>query len=307
MRNIYDIIAEQKAMVDVNIASYDLAGTTLNYIQEGFGEKVKKGAKQVVEFIKKILRKIKELCMKVFGFMKKKDEDIKKTAEEIKEKTGKSLPELLKSSEEKVTFAKLGPFEKRMDVVDNVLENSDDMLDELDVKNDAKATVSAKSTNEVDSILKQKYFGKDTGKPLMDALKEFLGDSNEQKTYVVKDIADYIYEYLVNAKGFGKAVREVHKESEDFFKKLAAQIEKMDRQSMIDQGAIAAESDDSIINQMANLAQRVANTISVILNYVLQSTGKAFGMLHAIVKRIGGAHLNGNYAPTNKNEHPGEE
>ena len=307
MRNIYDIIAEQKAMVDVNIASYDLAGTTLNYIQEGFGEKVKKGAKQVVEFIKKILRKIKELCMKVFGFMKKKDEDIKKTAEEIKEKTGKSLPELLKSSEEKVTFAKLGPFEKRMDVVDNVLENSDDMLDELDVKNDAKATVSAKSTNEVDSILKQKYFGKDTGKPLMDALKEFLGDSNEQKTYVVKDIADYIYEYLVNAKGFGKAVREVHKESEDFFKKLAAQIEKMDRQSMIDQGAIAAESDDSIINQMANLAQRVANTISAILNYVLQSTGKAFGMLHAIVKRIGGAHLNGNYAPTNKNEHPGEE
>ena len=76
---------------------------------------------------------------------------------------------------------------------------------------------------------------------------------------------------------------------------------------MIDQGAVAAEADDSIIEQMANLAQRVANTISNIFNYVLQSTGKAYGMLHAIIKRIGGAHLNGNYEPTNKNEHPGDK
>ena len=307
MRNIYDIIAEQKAMVDMNIASYDLAGTTLNYVQEGFGESVKKGVKKIIELIKKIMQKIKELCMKVFGFLRKKDDDIKKTASEIKEKTGKSLPELLKSSEEKISFVKLGPFKRRYDVVDNIVENSDDIMDEVDHKNEAKATVSAKTADEINSILKQKYFGKDTGKPLMDALKEYLGDDTEQKTYVVKNIADYIYEYLVNAKEFGKAVKEVQRESEDFFLRLIREFDKIDRQELRNSGALAEEADDSVVDQMLNRARQIANAISNILNYIMQTTGKAYGMLHTIIKRIGGAHLNGNYAPTNKNEHPGEE
>ena len=44
MRNIYDIIAEQKAMVDVNMAKYDLDYTISQlanneyYMQEALGE-----------------------------------------------------------------------------------------------------------------------------------------------------------------------------------------------------------------------------------------------------------------------------
>ncbi len=76
MKNIYDIIAEQKAVVDVNIADYDLSmtiGNFNNYIQESFGESIKKAAKKVVEFIKKIIAKIKELVGKVLSYFRKSE------------------------------------------------------------------------------------------------------------------------------------------------------------------------------------------------------------------------------------------
>ena len=70
MRNIYDIIAEQKAMVDVNMAKYDLdyVVETFNdydfYVQEGLGDLGRK----VIAFIKNIIEKIKELIRKVINF-----------------------------------------------------------------------------------------------------------------------------------------------------------------------------------------------------------------------------------------------
>ena len=70
MRNIYDIIAEQKAMVDVNMAKYDLdyVVETFNdydfYVQEGLGDLGRK----VIAFIKSIIEKIKELIRKVINF-----------------------------------------------------------------------------------------------------------------------------------------------------------------------------------------------------------------------------------------------
>jgi hypothetical protein len=70
MRNIYDIIAEQKAVVDVNMAKYDLdyVVETFNdydfYVQEGLGDLGRK----VIAFIKSIIEKIKELIRKVINF-----------------------------------------------------------------------------------------------------------------------------------------------------------------------------------------------------------------------------------------------
>ena len=70
MRNIYDIIAEQKAVVDVNMAKYDLdyVVETFNdydfYVQEGLGDLGKK----VIAFIKSIIEKIKDLIRKVINF-----------------------------------------------------------------------------------------------------------------------------------------------------------------------------------------------------------------------------------------------
>ena len=74
MKNIYDIIAEQKAIVDVNIASYDLDHTIccLNnneyYMQEGLGDSIKNGAKKVIEFIKQIIAKFRELVRRMINY-----------------------------------------------------------------------------------------------------------------------------------------------------------------------------------------------------------------------------------------------
>ena len=62
MRNIYDIIEEQKALVEINIAKYDLDYVTNYlsessenyYLEEGLGEGIKNAANKVVEIIKKI-------------------------------------------------------------------------------------------------------------------------------------------------------------------------------------------------------------------------------------------------------------
>lgn len=92
MRNIYNIITEQSGLVNVNIASYDLDHTinTINnssYLQEGFGDVVKSGAKKVVEFIKALIEKLKNLFSKIMNFLfksgnrgVKKLEAVKKSA-----------------------------------------------------------------------------------------------------------------------------------------------------------------------------------------------------------------------------------
>ena len=72
--NIYDIISEQKYVVDVNIASYDLEYVTTcfnknEYLQEGVGETAKNVAKKVIEFIETMIKKIKELVKKIINYI----------------------------------------------------------------------------------------------------------------------------------------------------------------------------------------------------------------------------------------------
>jgi hypothetical protein len=78
MRNIYDIISEQRLMVEVNFASYDLEYTVEHfqqndYLQEGVGESLKNAGKKVVEFIKNIINKIRTFIGKIIGYFKKSD------------------------------------------------------------------------------------------------------------------------------------------------------------------------------------------------------------------------------------------
>lgn len=79
MRNIYDIITEQKALIDVKFASHDI-DYTINYfannqdtyyLQEGFGENIKNFVKKVIEFIKSIINKIRDLVKKFISFFTK--------------------------------------------------------------------------------------------------------------------------------------------------------------------------------------------------------------------------------------------
>ena len=91
MRNIYDIIAEQKAIIDVNMASYDLDYTISHmanndyYMQEGIGDSIKNAAAKVIEFIKKVMEKIRELIRRMIGFLGGKKSKI--TMDEIKNAT----------------------------------------------------------------------------------------------------------------------------------------------------------------------------------------------------------------------------
>jgi hypothetical protein len=90
MKNIYDIISEQKYVVDVNIASYDLeyVATCFNkneYLQEGVGETVKNVAKKVIEFIETMIRKIKELVKKIINYiLGKRGNGYQKAMQQIK-------------------------------------------------------------------------------------------------------------------------------------------------------------------------------------------------------------------------------
>lgn len=77
MRNIYEIIAEQKALVDINISKYDLDYITgylaesqeEYYLEEGLGESIKNAADKVVAIIKKIIEKIKTMARKVINWL----------------------------------------------------------------------------------------------------------------------------------------------------------------------------------------------------------------------------------------------
>lgn len=92
MRNIYDIIEEQKAIVDVNMAIYDLQYTNefclenLNTyaVNEGVGESIKKAGKKAVEIIKSIIAAIHNLVSKVTGFFKKSENEVDKMEKQIK-------------------------------------------------------------------------------------------------------------------------------------------------------------------------------------------------------------------------------
>ena len=84
MRNIYDIISEQKAILDINMASYEM--NYLNeyftnnndlYIQEGIGETLKNLAEKVIQFIKSVINKIKEIAHKLINWITGKKDTVK--------------------------------------------------------------------------------------------------------------------------------------------------------------------------------------------------------------------------------------
>jgi hypothetical protein len=109
MKNIYDIISEQKYVVDVNIASYDLeyVATCFNkneYLQEGVGETVKNVAKKVIEFIETMIRKIKELVKKIINYiLGKRGNGYQKAMQQVKSKSNSKPNDEAKNKDEQST------------------------------------------------------------------------------------------------------------------------------------------------------------------------------------------------------------
>ena len=89
MKNIFDIINEQKSYVDLNIARYDLEYTINQfdcndyYMQEGLGETIQNVGRKVIEFIKSIIHKIRELVSAVVNIFRKSKDPIKRMEAQI--------------------------------------------------------------------------------------------------------------------------------------------------------------------------------------------------------------------------------
>lgn len=89
MKNIYNIITEQKAFVDFNISKYDLEYTISQfenneyYIQEGLGESIQNAGRKVIEFIKKIISKIRDMVRAVINIFRKNNDPVKKLEAKI--------------------------------------------------------------------------------------------------------------------------------------------------------------------------------------------------------------------------------
>lgn len=103
MRNIYDIISEQKSEIDSKIISYELDFFNIGYInnqyiQEGFGDNIKEAGKKVIEFIKTIIAKIKEMVRKMIGFLTGKNSPSKR-ADALKKQIDEDLKNLRDKNE----------------------------------------------------------------------------------------------------------------------------------------------------------------------------------------------------------------
>lgn len=88
MKNIYDIITEQRSLIDINISNYDIDYLT-NYIFESqdtlYIEESSSLVQKVIEFIKSIIQKIKELIAKVVNFFTGKKDIANKLEQQIKD------------------------------------------------------------------------------------------------------------------------------------------------------------------------------------------------------------------------------
>jgi ElaB/YqjD/DUF883 family membrane-anchored ribosome-binding protein len=103
VRNIYDIISEQKSEIDSKIISYELDFFNIDYInnqyiQEGFGDNIKEAGKKVIEFIKTIIAKIKEMVRKMIDFLTGKNSPSKR-ADALKKQIDEDLKNLRDKNE----------------------------------------------------------------------------------------------------------------------------------------------------------------------------------------------------------------
>ena len=144
MRNIYDIISEQKALVDINICSYEMNYIVeeFEYVQEGIGEGLKNLVKKIIEFIKTIIKKIKDFISKVVGYFKRDRDYVKEADARIKEVNNNLANHpAANGSMAKQAGVDEDAFEKSLDEISNKLKEKDEQQ-KKDSAKDAKINVS---------------------------------------------------------------------------------------------------------------------------------------------------------------------
>ena len=362
MKNIYDIIAEQRVILDVNIASYDLNYTVSqfseyhDFVQEGFGD----AAKKVIDFIKKIIEKIKELIKKVIKFftspsssgktleedlnkkieehnkkiesikssIQEKDDEAKKVMDEIDKATERNrqrteelkrkkeeqeermrkfdeetkrreeefearkrpktivndLHDLLSSSFLVVEPERFGPLKHRTDFVERLPYNFDrlyaDGLKEIRTKS-RTLLFSAQAVEEL--------FHGDENDDLMYSMREYFHDDGITTKFKVFQRADDIYNYI----RFHEDYIKVFKKTEDVITKLFKEIIRM-----IESNEFDGTEDERDANLLCNYSHMACNTAALIINYLVQSTMRAYNICAKIARDATGdycARKNSNF------------
>ena len=281
-RNIYDIITEQKAIVDVNIASYDLEYTANHmidndcYLQEGLGDNVRNIAQKVIEFIKTIINKIKELVNKAIGYFKNmkrgklidSDNTQKNQQKEITI-TEQELVSAIKASQKKVKVVRYVNLNTKKDLADRFLssvystssrfiEDKDGVVNHLYIK----------------SILKQGFEGEgsikkhrlDENISIVDRIKLELNEPTEPQEYTIANLANEIFSYNETDEIIS-VINNLNKTAIDGLNKLKQKIESKEIQD----------------NASLNEVQKVTSMTASFVGYLIPNISKAFNSYKKIV------------------------
>lgn len=318
MRNIYEIISEQKAIVDVNIANYDLMYTTNifvkenEYIQEGFGDKVKSIVKSVVEFIKSLIVKIREFVSKLFNFFRGGKNEVAKIENKLKEAKGDgdkkeeakgsdkgnatsvgeagtlsnisftgeatTLPQLLKVTKGKATTTKIGPIVKKLELVERIEDLGElfDNLGEMD-----KMISGSKDVKIMSRLAKKIMAGDENNENPMEKIKADLGDSDENVQFEISSKSNEIIQYLEYGQKLGVNLKAAGNEVTAELNESVREIESVDITKSPD-----PKKAEQILNLLCSELRFVSNLISSSISYAGQKALKGYTQYLRICRRL---------------------
>ena len=229
MRNIYDIISEQKLLTDINISSYELTylSEEFQYLQEGIGETLKNVAKKVIEFINTIISKIREMVSKVLNFFrskKNKKSDNEKLKDEIKDAKGKGIKDGSKEHEE---------------IAEKINKRKEN-------ENKANAAEKEKSDKDAEELQKKADADREKAEEKRDQLEKNQKDFEEEKEKKAKNQAETLKNSNQKVRmPFYASLDKKRSLTDKFFKKLSSSINVQMRLSDKD-----AEVGDYFINSL---------------------------------------------------------
>ena len=316
-RNIYEIISEQKALVDINMASYDLIYTISNindeftYSAESFGSKVKEIIEKFIKFVKAFLNKIKEFVSKIFNFFRGGNDKVKTIEDKLKSANEKddggegegdnkkdepkqdqknaklavtfsgeanTIQELIKVSKGKYSTKLIGPLSKKIEIVKR-LDKVEEVYDKLgDEMQKMNKGVSEFESGMLVKELKRLMLDDPNCDNIPTKLSNMFGDGDMTVTFEISSKANDIIDYVTKGGVFGKVLMQGQKMIDDEFKDYVNEVK-----GMAGQEEKVTEAD---INKVVNELQQVANIVGTIFNYTSRATLNGYNQYMALCSKL---------------------
>ena len=315
-RNIYEIISEQKALVDINMASYDLIYTISNindeftYSAESFGSKVKEIIEKFIKFVKAFLNKIKEFVSKIFNFFRGGNDKVKTIEDKLKNANDKdagaggdenkkdepkqdqkntklavtfsgeanTIQDLLKVSKGKYSTKLIGPLSKKIELI-KAMDNVEEVYDKLgeEMQKMGKGNADFESGILVKE-LKRVMLNDPNCDNIPTKLENIFGDGDMIVTFEISSKANDIIEYVTKGGVFGKVLMQGQKMIDDEFKEYINDVKEM--------GAQEEKTTEATINKVVNELQNVANIIGTIFNYTSRATLNGYNQYMTLCSKL---------------------